>query len=89
MQSQSSRSYFVEGAPVQFACIDLRTSVAKQDFKPLLDFPFQLTLRSSKVHGNRLIGPITVGMPHNVGESFIDSSGDRPALHFRESQSLA
>jgi len=88
VQSQSSRSYFVEGPPVQFACINFCTAVEEQDFKPLPDFPFRLTLRLSKIHSDGLIEPITVGMSHNVGQSFIDRACDRPALHSRESQSL-
>jgi hypothetical protein len=52
---------------VQFACINFWTSVAEQDFKPLLNFPFRLALRPSKVHGDGLIVPVIVGMPHNVG----------------------
>jgi hypothetical protein len=85
VQSQSTGAYFIEGPPLELAWVNRWTAVTKKDFEPLLNFSFGLALRPSKVHGDGLIEPITVGMPHNVGESFIHRADDRPALHFRES----
>jgi hypothetical protein len=53
-----------------------------------LDFPFVPALRSSKVHGDGLVKTIAVGMPHDVGESFVDRASDRPAVRRGESQSF-
>jgi len=62
--------------------------VTKEYFEPVLDFPFVSALRPSKVHGDRFVEAITVGVPHDVGESFVDRASDRPALDCRESQCL-
>jgi len=54
----------------------------------VLNFPLLFGLRFPKVHGDRLVVSITVGMPYNVGKRLIDRAGDGPAVLRFEFQSL-
>src|ERR1700719_3368111 len=86
VQSQSAGSYRFELPPSQLVHVNRRTTVTKQYFESLLDCSVVTALRLSKIHGDRLVRAIAVGMPHYVGESFIDRASDRPALYGRKSQ---
>jgi hypothetical protein len=88
VQSQSAGAYLIERPALELARVNRWTAVTKQDFEPLLSFPIVSALRSSKVHGNGLVKPITVRMADDVSQSFIDGPGDRPALLHRETKNF-
>jgi hypothetical protein len=85
VQSQSVGAYLFEGRAAYRVQIDCATAVTKKYFEAGFDFAVLTAFCTSKIQGDGLIEPITVGMPHDVRESFIDRAGDRPALHCRES----
>src|SRR6266478_5736212 len=85
VQSQSAGLYLFEGPAAQRFQIECATAVTKEYFEAAFDFAVLTAFCTSKIQSDGLIEPITVGMPHDVRESFIDRAGDRPALHCRES----
>jgi hypothetical protein len=87
VQAQSAWPYLLKWPPSEFARVNRRASVTKKYFESAFNF-FALPAapRSSKVHGDRLAWAIAVGVPHDVGQSFIDRASDRSGLGYRESQ---
>jgi len=90
VQAQSSWPYLFKWPPSEFARVNCRASVTKEYFESAFNF-FALPAapRSSKVHGDRLVRAIAVGMPHDVGQSFVDRASDRSGFRYRESQVLS
>jgi hypothetical protein len=90
VQAQSTWPYLLKWPPSEFARVDRWASVTKEYFESAFNFvALPAAPRSSKVHGDRLARAIAVGMPHDVGQIFIDRASDRSGLRYRESHVLS
>jgi hypothetical protein len=90
VQAQSSWPYPFKWPPSKFARVNCRASVTKEYFESAFHFvALPAAPRSSKVHGDRLARAIAVGMPHDVGQSFIDRASDRSGRRYWESHVLS
>src|SRR5947199_4995055 len=87
VKTQTTRLDFVETAAAQFRGIDSGTLITEQNLKTVgglggaRRYSFAIEL-------DGLIGASVIAMPHDVGKSFVDRTGNRAAIGRRKAQDL-
>jgi hypothetical protein len=88
MQTESARLYFFKSAHTKMCFFNGGSAIAEQEFEAFGKLRAVLAVDRPDEYFYRLIRPTFVRVANDIGQRFVDSAGDRPAVFRGESEGL-
>jgi hypothetical protein len=87
VETETTGLDFIETAAAQLRGIDSGTLITKQNLKTVGELG-SARRYSLAIQLDGLVGPSVITMPHDIGESFVDSAGYGAAIGRRKTEDL-